>query len=103
MLLWDRADAEICQAFCSWKRATNLVLLGFDSFQPSFTEEYYVLGTVLGSVGNTEVNPGRSLSLRIHRMVEGAGTRKLFLSTMSSVSHWSSSLLSPISPTEGLC
>lgn len=74
MLLWDRADAEMCQAFCSWQPATNLVLLGFNSFQPSFTEEYYVPGTVLGSVGNTEVNPGRSLSLRIHRLVEGAGT-----------------------------
>ena len=32
-----------------------------------------MLGTVLSSAGNTDVNPIRSLSLRIHRVIEGAG------------------------------
>lgn len=64
----------MCQAFGSWQAASNLELLGFDSFQQSFMEECYVLGTVLGSVRNTEVDLVTSLSLRILRMVEGAGT-----------------------------
>lgn len=74
MLPWDRAAGEMCQAFCSRQPGSNLGLLGFDSFQQSFIEEYYMLGTVLGSVGNTDVSTVRALSLKIHRMVEGAGT-----------------------------
>lgn len=64
----------MCQAFCSWQPPSNLGLLGLDSFWQSFIEEYYVLGTVLGFVGNTEVNQIKSSPLRIHRMIEGAGT-----------------------------
>lgn len=70
----------MCQAFCSWPLASNPGLLGFDSFQQFFIEEYYVLGTVLSSVGNTDVNPIRALSLRIHRMIKEAGTWKCPLS-----------------------
>jgi hypothetical protein len=72
VLPWDRATGEICQEFCSWQPASDLGLLGFNSFQQSFIEEYYVLGRVPGSVGNREVNLIGSLSLRIHGMVEVA-------------------------------
>lgn len=43
-------------------------------FSQSFIEGYYVLGTVLRPVGDTEVNLIRSLSLRICGIVEGEDT-----------------------------
>ena len=33
-----------------------------------------MLETVLSTVGNTDVNPIRSLSLRSHRVIEGTST-----------------------------
>lgn len=69
VLPWDWPAGEMCQAFCSWQAASDLELLGFDSVQQPFIEECYVVGTVLGSVRNPEVDLVRFLSLRILRMV----------------------------------